>query len=66
MATVSEPGRHLYIVCSWCREPVAGQQLRLFTRPDETTHTICERCFERVATPSAPLVASGAGRGDLD
>jgi hypothetical protein len=40
--------RKLYVVCSWCHEPAAGQQLRLFTTPDETTHTICERCFERV------------------
>ena len=49
MAAMSRRRPKLYVVCSWCRQPPAGQQLRLFQSPDETTHTICASCFEKVA-----------------
>ena len=44
----------LFVVCSWCRQPVPGQQLRLFESPDDTTQTICAGCFERVTAGGPP------------
>jgi hypothetical protein len=51
MAVVSRPRQKLYVVCSWCRQPAPGQQLRLWESPDETTHTICDSCFAKVSEP---------------
>jgi hypothetical protein len=52
MARVSRRAEKLYVVCSWCRQPAPGQQLRLWESPDETTHTICDACFAKVTAPT--------------
>ena len=54
MPDVTRRHPKLFVVCSWCRQPVPGQQLRLFESPDDTTQTICAGCFERVTAGGPP------------